>query len=334
MITRRWLTGLAATVFAAVPRSDAQQAIKHARMSYVHPVLPAAGLTAATSVTYRAVLEELQRLGYVEGQNLIVDRWSAEGRTERHAELAREVVASRPDVILVTSAPLTRAMRAATATIPIVASTADPVAMGFAASLSRPGGNITGISIDPGLDIVGKRVELMRELFPGASRMAYLGRRLSWDEPDGRFVRQICARVGITPVHAPLDDPIREPAYRHAFAVMARERVDSILVAAHAENGTYAELIAGLAVEARLPSIHELRSYVEVGGLIAYGTDFTDMYRRLGGTVAQVLRGTPPGDIPFQQPARFELVINLKTAKALGLTIPPAILARADEVIE
>lgn len=321
--------------FGLLPsRARSQSAGPTRRLAMIHPALPAARMTAAGSTSHRALFEELRRQGHVEGASLTVDRFSTEGRAERLDDIVREVVRRQPDVVFTTTSPVARAMHAATKTIPIVAMTADPVAMGFAASLARPGGNVTGVSVDGGLEILGKRVQLLRELVPGIRRLAYLGRAASWDQPDGRFLRDFCAGIGIAVVRAPLSGQLDAAAFRVAFDGMAAERADAVLVAAEAENRINARLIIEGATRTRLPAIYDTRDFPEAGGLVSYGIDFADAYRMIGESIARVLAGARPADIPFLQPTKFELVLNLNAARHLGIPIATAFLVRADEVIE
>ena len=283
---------------------------------------------------FRALFQELRRLGYVEGQNLVVERYSGEGRTEYYAELARNVVRRKPDLIFAVSARLVQHFKAATTTIPVVGYTSDPVSLGLGASLARPGGNITGVVPDVGLELWDKQLQFLTEATPTASRVAYLTPRAVWDNPTGAAMRAAAQRRGITLLGALLDSPVQEGEYRRAFAVMARERADALIVNDSPENYTWQRLIVELAENARLPAVYPNRMFVELGGLMAYGTDSVDLFRYTAHQIDQILKGAKPGEIPFYEATKFELVVNLKTAKALGLTIPPSLLTVADEVIE
>lgn len=311
----------------------AQLATRFARLAVVHPLAAVDRLTTSGSPRYRALFDQLSRRGFVEGKNLEVRRWSGEGRSDLFSALAGKVVETGPDAILTTTTPLGRAFQAATQTIPIVAITADPVAMGFAANLARPGSNVTGISIDSGLAIVGKRVELIRELVPSMRRLGYLARAGSWGEPDGLFFRELCAQYELLPVDTSVTAPFDEPAYGKAFAAM-EGRVDALCIAAQAENAINQQLIATLALKARLATVFDTADNVEVGGLISYGIDFADVYRQAADLTAKILAGTPPQQLPFLQPTRFELSINQATARQLGLTVPTSLLARADNLVD
>ena len=315
----------------------AQPSGKVYRIAIVHPNAPIADMTETGDHPYYPVfLKELRSRGYVEGRNLALERYSGEGRPERYAEVARNAVWSKPDVILASSTRMVGHLKEATTTIPIVGVTADPVAGGLVASLSRPGGNITGVSVDAGLEPLGKRFGILREAVPGTARVAFLAPRGLWDStlnPNHmRELRQAAQHLGISLLDAPLDSPIRETEYRRVFAVM--ERADALVVSDAAENFIHRRLIVELAEKARLPAMYPGRDYVEVGGLIAYATDLADVHRRAAGQVDQILKGANPGEMPIYQPTTFELIINIRTAKALGLAIPRSLLARADEVIE
>ena len=279
--------------------------------------------------------EELRRQGFVEGQNLVVERYSGEGDTDRYAELARRVVASTPDAIITSTTRLALDFKAATTTIPIVASAAAPIASGLVPSLAHPGGNITGASGDGGVEFYAKHLELVRQVIPSAVRIAYLTPRAVWESAILLTpVKDAAKEAGISLIPALLEAPIKEAEYRRVFAALVTDRVDALIVGDSAENFSRQRLIIDLAEAARLPAVYPARTFVERGGLISYGAEGADLVRRKASDVAQILKGARPGDIPFYQATRFELVINLKTATALGLTISPTLLSRADEVIE
>lgn len=319
---------------AAWPHAARAESGKAKRVAILVAALPVRETTEARDRNFKAFFEELRRLGYREGQNLVVERRSAEGDAKRFPELAREIVKLEPDAIYTISNPAAAAIKEATATIPIVALLYDPVATGFAASLARPGGNVTGFSIEPGLEILGKSISLLKEVARSASRIAYLTSRLFWEERYGAAWRRAAQLQGLTSVAAAYEYPGDEAEFRRVFAEMARNRVDLLDVGSTPENFRHRQLIVNLAAEARLPAIYSSREHVAAGGLMAYAADLVDIFRRAGGYIGQILRGADPAELPIQQPSKFELVVNLKTAKALGLTMPESILARADEVIE
>src|SRR5262245_29806668 len=283
----------------------------------------------------RAFLEELRRLGYVEGGNLVVDRHSAEGVLERNAEVARDAVARAPDLIFANSVPMALRLKEATRTIPIVGIVNDPVATGLAPSLSRPGGNMTGVVVDAGLEVWEKRFELLREAVPTVFTVAFLVTQGAWEFPYGHAVRQAAQKAGVSLTLAKLD-PIYKPEdqHRRALEVLRQEHVDALAFSEAPSTIAHRQLIADLVQEIRLPAMYPYRALVEGGGLMAYTVDVASLMRHAARQVDQILKGANPGELPFFQTTKFELWINLKTARALGLTIPPTLLARADEVIE
>jgi putative ABC transport system substrate-binding protein len=229
-------------------------------------------------------------------------------------------------------APLGQHLKSTPGRIPIVLTTADPIAFGFAASLARPGGNITGVSVDGGLEIWSKRLALLKEAAPTLSRVAYLAGRGAWENP-GRMIREAAHGMGVSLVDATVN-PLQDAEYRHVFAAMSQERVDAILVGDNAENFTHRQLLVELAGKAQLPAIYPWREPVELGGLMAYAIDLPEVYRYAAHQVDLVLKGAMAGELPFYQVTKFGLVINLKTAKSIGVTFPPSIMVQADEVIE
>jgi putative ABC transport system substrate-binding protein len=313
----------------------AQQPGKVYRIAFLHPSASVETMYEATNPRFwRPFAEELRRLGYVEGQNLVVERYSGKGQTDRYAELARTIAASKPDAIFCFSTNMAAQFKAATATIPIVSFGTDPVAFGLVSSLAHPGGNVTGVAPDAGIELHAKNLELLRQAVPTASRIAYLTPRDGWESPGLVALKEAAQRLGISLIPALLDPPTHEPEYRRVFEEMAQDRVDALLVGDRAENFAYTRLIIELAEIGRLPAIYPDRPFAEQGGLMSYGVYKPELYRRAAYDIAQILNGANPGDIPFYQATRFEFVINLKTATALGLTISPTLLSRADEVIE
>jgi putative ABC transport system substrate-binding protein len=279
------------------------------------------------------VIRFLSRLGYIEGQNLAVERYSAEGRIERYAGLAREVVGSHPDLIFAPHGALALLLKSATTTIPIVTLTADPVALGLVPSVAHPGGNITGVTSDAGLEIYGKRLGLLAEAIPKLSHAGYLASRAHWERPTAAAVREAAKRAGIS-LTAELLVGFNEEEYRRALSALKQDWVDAIMVSDEGEHITYRVRLVELIAKSSLPALYPYRELVQAGGLMAYSVDFADAYRRVACQITEILKCSRPGDIPFYQPTRFDLWINLKTAKALGLEIPAALLARADNVIE
>lgn len=312
----------------------AQAADKTFRLALVHASHPISGMTETGIAQYRAFLGELRRLGYVEGRNLVVDRWTAEGQAGRYLELARAVVAKRPDVIVAGGQGPVTALKAATQTTPIVGIMSDPVAAGLAFSLAQPGGNLTGVAIDAGEAFHGKRLELLLDMVPSAKRVAYL---LSADRSDVGVpvsVLDFAKHRGVALFAVRLEGIVPLPAYERAFAVVAQERAHALFVGTAPVHLTHRAMVVTLANTARLPASYQWRDFVELGGLMSYAPSLADLYRRCAAYVDRILKGDNPAALPILQPEKFELAVNLRTAKSLGLAVPEAILARADEVIE
>jgi ABC-type uncharacterized transport system substrate-binding protein len=279
-----------------------------------------------------AFLRELQQLGWTEGRNLLIDhRWAA-GDTGRFQRYAEELLALAPDVIFASATPSVQALQRATRTVPIVfAIVSDPVASGFVQSLARPGGNTTGF-MQFEFDLSGKWLELLKQVAPGVTRAAVLR------DPDvGTGTTQFAIiqamapllRVDVRPVN------VRDPSeIRRAVEALARSPNGGLIVTASALALRHRDLIITLAARYKLPAVYYERHHVASGGLISYGSNLVDQYRRAASYVDRILKGEKPADLPVQAPTKYDLVINLKTARALGLDVPPTLLARADEVIE
>jgi putative ABC transport system substrate-binding protein len=326
------LTSLAGVVATPVV-ADAQQAVKVYRVGLIFPSPPVSEMAGPAPVNNgaRAFIRALHALGYVEGRNLILERRSAEGRLERFAPIVSELLSLNVDVIVVSSTSLAQRAREVTTAVPIVLGVStDPVGSGLAQSLAWPGGNVTGLTADAGPEIQGKRLELLKGAVPRASRVAFLGTKKLWDVVYETSIKAGAQALGLTVFlaeHTPTE-------YTDAFTLISRERPDALFVAPSSENYAQRRLIVDFATSNRLPNIHAFRESVEDGGLMSYGVNVADLFRRAGGYVDKILKGAKPGDLPIEQPTHFELVINLGTAKALGLTISPALLLRADHVIE
>ena len=331
---RREFIAFIGVAIAASPSALAQRGSKQLRIALVHSGIPAADLTESAGPFWvRRFLQELRRLGYVEGENVVVQRYSAEGHQDRFASLAREVVTSEPDLIVMNYSVLARAFQAATSTIPLVGIVADPVRNGLVASLAHPGGNFTGVSVDAGAGLQGKRLQLLKELAPSIQRVAYHGTPVEWNGPAGQELRAAGSHLGLT-VFGVLSEQIGPQELRRLFHEAIRERADAAVVSAGGFFLAHRQLIVELAAANRLPAMYAFREIIEVGGLAAYGPDLGEAAERLASQLDQVLKGAKPGDVPVHQASKFALVINITTARALGLTIPPTLLARADEVIE
>jgi putative ABC transport system substrate-binding protein len=227
-----------------------------------------------------------------------------------------------------------RVLKDANTTTPIVGMTSDPVGHGLVASLARPGANMTGVSLDAGMEILGKRLELLREIAPNMIRVGYLAPLPGWEGLHQQAMQGLAQNAAMKLVGPPLQSPINETEYRRVFEAMAQAHVDAVFVSDYGENFTHRAVIAQLAAEHRFPTIHPYGGYVEVGGLMEYATDLGALWRELADLTIRILNGQSPVELPFRQPSKFSLRLNAKTANALGLTIPPTLLARADEVIE
>jgi len=316
------LAGALAVPFAA----GAQQAVKRSRIGFLSPQ---AGPSPTIMEAFR---QGLRDLGYVEGENILIEyRWAGR-ELEKARKQAFELVDLKVDVILAAAPPCIQAAKEATQTIPIVfAVTGDPLAEGLVASLARPGGNITGLtSIAP--DVIAKQMELLREVVPKLTRVVLLENPNNHAHP--RMVRYAEEAVRATGLQLQILKARNLAEIETAFGVMTNQRGNGAIVLRDSLFFDERTHIADLARRGRLPLMRGEREGAEAGALIAYGANLQDSYRRAAAVVGRILKGAKPGDLPVEQPTKFELVINLKTAKTLGLTIPPSLLARADEIIE
>ena len=332
MISRRaFLGGLAGGLLAAPLTAEGQQPGRVARIGYL-----AANLAVADPRTREAFLQGLRDLGYVEGRNLLIEYRDAAGKTERFPALAAELVALKVDVIVTEGGTLgALATKQATRTLPIVFTVVgDPVSEGLVTSLARPGGNVTGLSaVSP--ELVGKSLELLKQAVPEVSRVALLLKpdsmpdRAKKDRLNAADVaaRALSVRLQVVEARGPED-------FDRAFSDMTRARAGALTVLATPVFDSERRRLVDLAAKNRLPTVYSYRSYVEAGGLMSYGPDLADSFRRAATYVDKILKGAKPADLPVEQPTKFDFVINLKTAKALGLTIPPSLLQRADQIID
>ncbi len=330
MNRRKFLFRLTLGALAAPLAAEAQTVGKVYRIGLI-AITPVASIMSDPTHPYNSgFCRELRDRGYVEGQNVILELRSVEGRMERAPEVLAELVRLNVDVIVTAGPEMTRQAQRVTTTVPIVMFSRAPVEERLVVSLARPGGNITGLTNDTGPDLQGKRLELLREGVPKLRRVAYLGPKAEWEAPGGMSARAAAGALGLTLF-------LTEPSpndYEGAFGLITRKRPDAIIISQDVNHYRHRRLIAEFAARNRLPSMSSYREYVEVGGLMSYGHDSRDIYRRVAIYVDRILRGAKPADLPVEQPTKFELAINLKTAKALGLTIPQSLLLRADEVIQ
>jgi putative ABC transport system substrate-binding protein len=315
---------LAVLLLLSVSSAQAQQPAKVPRVGLLVP-----GSQSVFSSRTEAFRQGLREVGYIEGQNIAIEYRYTEGKTDRLPDLTTELVALKVDVIVTASIPPVLAAKKASSTIPIVfASTNDPVASGLVDSLARPGGNITGLTnLSPDLD--GKRLELLKEAFPKVTRVAYF-----WN-PDApatglRGMQAAAPKLGmqLQPLGVRTADD-----FDRAFEAALRERAHALMTLPSPVFITHQKRIVEFATKSRLPAIYPFTDFVESGGLMAYAPSRLQNWRRAAHFVDKILKGTKPGEIPVEQPSKFELVINVKTAKQIGLTIPPNVLARADRVI-
>ena len=335
MRRRDFIATLGGAPFAWPFAARAQQSRKLNRIAFVHSGIPAEQLTEkAGPIWVRRFYEALRKLGDVEGDNLVVERYSAEGRTDHLAALAGTVVSRKPDVIVTNLHALVMAFTQATSDIPIVAIAGTSIWGRPGRSLARPGGNLTGVGINAGNEITGKRLEILKETIPSVTKVAYLASaRAAWEDDTGLSARQAGSRLGVV-VSGIFPAEFNEIQIRRAFDAMMQQQFEAVLIDEGGGFLAQRALIVELAERHRLPICYPYRDYVDLGGLMAYAPDLGELAQRLADNVHQILNGAKPGDIPIYQPTRFQLVVNLKAAKTLGLSVPPTLLARADEVIE
>jgi len=316
---------LCAMVLALCLPVWAQQPQKVPRIAYL-----GGGSAELEKAWLDAFLQGLRELGYFEGKNIVVERRFAAGRYDELPELAAELVRLKVDVILAASTPVAHSTKKATSAIPVVMVVADPIGTGLVSSLAKPGGNLTGLSDFHG-DLITKRLEILKEVVPSASRIAVL---LNPGNPSCSLqmkdLTAVAPALGLTlfAVEAKGLDDIAP-----GFTTMKKQRAGAVLVCGDRLFSTYRRPIFDLATKSRFPAIYSTKEYPEAGGLMSYGANFPDLYRRAATYVDKILKGTKPADLPVEQPTKFEFIVNLKTAKEIGLTIPPNVLVRADRVI-
>jgi putative ABC transport system substrate-binding protein len=323
---RREFIGLAGGAAVVWPlAAHAQKSGKIARIGYLSAGNP------RSMPAFQAFEQRLRELGYFEGQNIVIEYRNAEGEVDRLPDLAADLVRIDVNVIVTATDPATRAAKGATTTIPILmmAINYDPIALGYIDSFARPGANVTGLFFQH-LELLAKRFGLFKEMLPFVGRVAVLSDSLTADQLKMVEAANLSSGLELQPLD------LQNPPYdfENVFRVAMRSRAEAIFVLESAPIFRGRAQIAELAMKNRLPTSFAFRDYVEVGGLVSYGVNFSTMYRRAAEYADRILRGTRPADLPVEQSTKFELVINLKTAKALGLEVPPMLLARADEVIE
>jgi ABC-type uncharacterized transport system substrate-binding protein len=318
---------LGVMAWVPIPIAHAQQPGKVPRLGFLLD-----GSPSSVSGRIEGFRQGLHELGYAEGKNIMIEWRSAEGNVERRNEIATEFVRLKVDLIVSAGPTTTRALREATSTIPIVmGQDSDPVGSGFAATLARPGGNITGMSaLAP--EMSGKQLELMKEIIPKLTRVAIIGN--STNPGDAQVLRETVLAAGAFEIYLRYLDVLNLKEIETTFRAAVKGRADAILLLGNPLLNSQRKQIADFAVKYRLPAAYARPEYVEAGGLMYYGTNYNDLFRRAAYYVDKILKGAKPADLPVEQPTKFELIINLKAAKQIGLTIPPKVLARADRVIK
>lgn len=332
MRRREFIAG--AVSVAMLSRAGAQPAQGIKRLAIYSPSEPSALMREdSENRYYRALFSELRRLGRVVGETLTIERFGAEKAAAGAPALVEEVVRGNPDVIYVVG-PGALLFKRATDKIPIVALTADPVAQGLVANIARPGGNITGVSVDTGPSIHGKRIALLREMFPALSRLAFIALKGAWDGPQGPSVRSAASGTGTEILPFLVEFPTTEESYRNLIPTIRPSGANAVMIGDSPDVMAKRAVIAAQIASAALPAIYPLAEFVEVGGLMTYSFDLVELNRRAANNIDAILRGANPAEIPFYQASKFELALNLKTAKALSLDVPATLLASADRVIE
>jgi putative ABC transport system substrate-binding protein len=328
-MNRRTFIATATAILVAPFAAGAQRAGKVARIGML---LPGTAARAARSPTVQAFFEELRILGWIESQNVTIEWRFAEEQLERLAELAADLVHLKVDVIVTAAAPSARAAKDATSRIPVVIlDPGDPVGTGLVASLAHPGGNVTGVtSIAP--DLAAKRLELLKEAAPGVMRVAVLFNAAV--PPAEIAMKELQAAARALGLYIQSVAVQGSKSMDEAFRLMTQERANGLIVFPDPLTFANQEVITNFATKSRIPGLFGAKEFVNVGGLMSYGPSYPGMFRRGAHYVDKILKGAKPADLPVEQPTKFELVINLKTAKAIGLTVPQSILRRADQVIE
>ncbi|MDP1840113.1 MAG: ABC transporter substrate-binding protein [Reyranella sp.] len=323
----------AAMSIAGASEGLAQPGRKLPRLAIVSPSAPIALMVEDSSSPYfRVLFETLRRRGWIEGKTFAVDRYGQEHVAGSQPALIETVLRGKPDVIYAIAGAAF--LKAAAMAAPVVALSNDPIAMGLIQNLAKPGGNITGMSVEVGPLLHGKRIELLREAFPALSELIYVNLRASWDMFMGAAMRAAADGAGVRLLPKLLDGPAGEEDYRRAIAESTRAGGNALMIGDSPLAFRYGAAIVAAVAETKLPAMYAFLESVEAGGLMAYSFDLKELNRRAAENIDAILRGTSPGDIPYFQATTFNLSINLGTAKAQGITFPPSILARADQVIE
>ncbi len=335
-----FIAALALALLAAPVPSPGQQPAKVYRIGFLGGPAPAPNDTTPQQCpikgtpNWQALVESLRERGYTPGQNLLIECRYHQGREERAPALAAELVSLKPDLMVIAFTPNVRAAKQATSTIPIVmVNVIDPVGRGLVPSLARPGGNVTGLALTVGMQMTGKYLQLLKEAVPATSRVAVLFTVPANPADPGGFRREIEAAASALNATVEFYRAVDPAEFEGVFATMTKARAEALLVVPAPNATIHAQRIVDLATQRRLPVVSD-RPFISAGGLLSYDANQPDLWRRVGVYADKIFKGANPADLPVEQPTKFELIINLKTAKALGLTIPQSLLSRADEVIE
>jgi putative tryptophan/tyrosine transport system substrate-binding protein len=302
-------------------------------LAIVHPSEPPQNLTVKSNNLVGNALRRLERHGFIEGENLVIHRYCAMGSTDMLSQLVSDAVLAKPDVILAISGKTVSKLHRLTGTIPIVGAMSDPIAYGLVTSLSHPGGNVTGASVDPGMDIWIKRLALLKEAVPGLGRVFYVAPDTTWTTAVGIGVKAAAEKASLDLVGPPVESPHQEAEYEKSFE-LASKSATAIIVSTAPENFTVRRKIVYLAHKYRMPALYPYRNYVAEGGLMSHDIDLTDIWLRLADQIAWILNGEKPGNLPIYQPKQFRFVINVSAAKEIGFEFSQNLMAMADEVID
>ncbi|MGH1570660.1 ABC transporter substrate-binding protein [Methylobacterium sp. P31] len=313
-------------------RSTAAESGPH-RIALAHPIRSTKTMTKEGAPIFKAFLEALEKGGYFEGRNLTVERFSALGFAEKYHQTVVEVIDTKPELIVTASDRMTTDFARNTNSIPIAAIMTDPTFLKLTQSLAHPDRNVTGVIVSPGADIWRKRVEYLKEIVPDTKYVFVVAAQTFWETPEISSIRQAIEESGCIMVGPPVDSPHQDAQYRAAFAA-ASKRANVCLVSTSVENSKNQDVIVGLAREFKVPAIYPYRDYVDAGGLMAHDIDLVDLYTQLGRQSADILSGVSIQKIPFYQPYKLKLIINLRAAEEMRVTIPPDLLARADETLD
>ena len=330
---RRQVLSLTVGMACLFSRNRAEGADKTYRIALVSPNRSVSQMARNGHRYFKTFFDELERRGFSEGKNLSISRFSAEGNADKYEPIAREAIESKPDIVVTSSDRIVMHLRGLTNTIPILSFMTDPIAYHVADSLAHPGGNVSGVVVNPSLDIWKKRVEYLKDIVPNVRQIFVLSAQSFWDSPAIANVRESIEQSGCTMIGPPVGNPHREPQYRLAFSEAAKT-AHACIVSTSVENLFNKDLVVRLANEHKLVTIYPFREYVDAGGLIAHDVDIANLWVQIARQTSETLAGMSVGNIPFYQPYQLRLIVNLRTADEIGVNIPAGLLARADEVLD